>query len=77
MPSQEEIRICESTDNLNPIFSYENDLKSQLHRSLCHQNGSAKQPSSQLNEGFTRTDNYSSHKVTHQAEAVCIYNRMV
>lgn len=75
MPSQEEIRICEPVDNLNHIFSYENDLKLQLHcPTQCHQNGLAKQPSSQLNKGSTQTDNYNSHKNTHQinSEAVCI-----
>lgn len=74
MPSQEEIRICEPVDNLNHIFSYENDLKSQLHRPLCHQNGLTKQPSSQLNKGSTRTDISSGRKNTHQlnSEAVCM-----
>lgn len=74
MPSQEEIRICEPVDNLNHIFSYDNDLKSQLHRPLCHQNGLTKQPSTQLNKGSTRTDNSSSRKNTHQlnSEAVCM-----
>lgn len=74
MPSQEEIRICEAADNLNHIFSYESDLKSQLHRTFCHQNGLAKhQPSSQLNKGILRSDNCGSHKNTHQlnSEAVC------
>lgn len=65
MPSQEEIGICEPTDNLNHIFSYESDLKSQLHP-LYHQNGLTKQPSSQLNRGSNHTDNYSSHRNTHQ-----------
>lgn len=73
MPSQEEIRICEPADDLNHIFSYESDLKSQFYPSLCHQNGLVKPPSSQLNEGFPRADNYTSHKSTHQlnSEAVC------
>lgn len=73
MPSQEEIRICEPADNLNHIFSYESDLKSQFYPSLCHQNGLVEQPSSQLNKGFPRADNYTSHKSTHQlnTEAVC------
>lgn len=74
MPSQEEIRICEPVDNLNHIFAYESDLKSQLHRSLCHQNGLAKQTSSQLNKGSNRTDNYIGRKNTHQpnSEALCV-----
>lgn len=74
MPSQEEIRFCEPVDNLNHIFSYENDLKSQSPRPLCHQNGLTKQPSSQLNKVSTRTDNSSGRKNTHQlnSEAVCM-----
>lgn len=77
MPSQEEIRICEPVDNLNHIFSYENDLKSQLHRPLCHQNGLTKQPSSQLNKGSTRTDNSSGHKNTHQLNSEAANGKII
>lgn len=76
MQSQEEIRFCEPADDLNHIFSYENDLKLQLHRPFYHQNGLAKQPSSQLNKGSPRTDNYNGHKnTTHQlnSDTVCVY----
>lgn len=77
MQSQEEIRFCEPADDLNHIFSYENDLKSQLHRPFYHQNGLAKQPSSQLNKGSPRTDNYNGRKnTTHQlnSDTVCVYS---
>lgn len=61
MPSQENVQICDSTDNLNHILPYEDDLKSQSHQLLRLKNGSVKSPSSVLsNKGFPRTDNYSS-----------------
>lgn len=75
MQSQEEIRFCEPADDLNHILSYESDLKSQLHRPFYHQNGFAKQPSSQLNKGSPRTDNYNGRKnTTHQlnSDTVCV-----
>lgn len=74
MQSQEEIRFCEPADDLNHIFSYENDLKSQLHRPFYHQNGLAKQPSSQLIKGSPHTDNYGRKNTTHQlnSDTVCV-----
>lgn len=60
MPSQENIQFCESADNLNHIFSYENDLRSQYHNSLRLKNDSVEQPPSlQSHKGFPRTDDYS------------------
>lgn len=63
MPSQENIQFCESTDDLNQMFCYENDLKSQLHHSFRLKNDSVKQPPSveSNNKGFERTDNYNSN----------------
>lgn len=75
MPSQEEIGICESADNLNQIFSYDTDLKSQFHYPIYHQNGLSKQLA-QLNTDSSRSDNYSGHKTTHQlnSETVCLFS---
>lgn len=79
MQSQEEIRFCEPGDDLDHIFSYKSDLKSQLHRPFYHQNGLVKQPSSQLNKGSPRTDNYNGRKnTTHplNSDTVCICLRV-
>lgn len=61
MPSQENIQFCESTDTLNQMLCYENDLKSQLHHSFRLKNDSVEQTSSlQSNKGFPQTDNNNS-----------------
>lgn len=64
MPSQENTRFCESDDNnVNQMFSYENDSRSQSHHSLRLKNESVEQqpPSVQSHKGFSRThDNYSN-----------------
>lgn len=61
MPSQENIQIRESTDDMNRIFSYENDSSLHLHCSLRLKDDSVKQPPSlQSHKGFPRTDNYSN-----------------
>lgn len=85
MPSQENIQLRESTDNLNHIVSYENDLKSHSHQSLRLKNGSVKPPPSsyQTSKG-SRTDNYNNGDYdggddeqisTHElnSKMVCVY----
>lgn len=74
MPSQENIQICESTDNINQIFSYENDSRSELHCSLRLKDDSVKQPPSiQSNKGFPRTDDNSDHDVSDSGKRKSTY----